>query len=85
MMDLGQLYYPGDTKARRIDHWVKINDMSEILTKGIFMLTPEKEDSIGHDPVEIIDYWLPATIYNYLQVGVGETIHFINLVQMLTT
>lgn len=64
-----------------IDHLVKVNDMVEILTKGIFQLTPEKEDSIGNDPVRIRDYWLTD---NYLTIRFtysgGATIHFINLV-----
>ena len=39
--------------ADDIDHYVRVNDFAEILTKGIFELTPEKEDSIGNDPVRI--------------------------------
>ena len=73
----------GDTNGREdIDYWVKINDISEILTKGIFMLTPEKEDSIGHDPVEIRDYWFTGDYLTIIfRYGGGGTIHFINLVQ----
>lgn len=64
-----------------IDHLVKVNDMVEILTKGIFQLTPEKEDSIGDDPIRIRDYWFTD---NFLTIrfsyGGGATIHYINLV-----
>lgn len=64
-----------------IDHLVKVNDMVEILTKGIFQLTPEKEDSIGDDPIRIRDYWFTD---NFLTIrftyGGGARIHYINLV-----
>lgn len=65
-----------------IDHYVKVNNMSEILTKGILALTPEDADSIGDDPVRIDDYWFTG---DYLTIqfsyGGGNAIHYINLVQ----
>lgn len=65
-----------------VDHLVKVNDMVEILTKGIFDLTPEKADSIGNDPIRIKDYWFTD---DYLTIRFaysgGATIHYINLVR----
>ena len=74
---LGDANESGDIK-----HYVKVNEFAEILTKGIFELTPEKEDSIGNDPVRIKGYWFTD---DYLTIrftyGGGGAIHFINLVQ----
>ncbi|MGQ1946920.1 NigD-like protein [Geofilum sp. OHC36d9] len=68
--------------ADEFDYYVKINDVSEILTKGVFTLTSSTADSIGNDPVKIKDVWLSG---NYLNVGFvyggGGAIHFINLIQ----
>jgi len=69
------------------DYYVKINSMSEILTKPIFNFTAETteevRDSIGNDAVTITDTWFTD---DYLNVqfeyggGLGFT-HFINLVK----
>ncbi|TLX78232.1 hypothetical protein E9993_00715 [Labilibacter sediminis] len=67
------------------DYYVKVNGVSEILTKPIFNFTdettPEVRDSIGNDPVTIKDTWFTE---NYLNVefeyGGGYYVHFINLV-----
>ena len=49
------------------------------------MLTPEKEDSIGHDPVEIRDYWFTGDYLTIIfRYGGGGTIHFITWFRMLT-
>jgi hypothetical protein len=65
-----------------LDHYVKVNDLLEILTKGILELTPENADSIGYDPVRIREYWFTD---DYLTIrfvyGGGGKVHFINLVQ----
>ena len=69
------------------DYYVKINSMSEILTKPIFNFTDETtaqvKDSIGNDAVIITDTWFTN---DYLNVqfeygGGGAFTHFINLVQ----
>jgi hypothetical protein len=64
-----------------VDYLVKVNDMVEILTKGIFELTPEKEDSIGDNPVSIRDYWITGDFLTirFTYTG-GGVIHYINLV-----
>lgn len=69
------------------DYFVRINSMSEILTKPVFDFTAETtqevRDSIGNDAVTITDAWFTD---NYLNIqfeyggGLGYT-HFINLVK----
>ena len=64
------------------DHYVKVNNMSEILTKGVLELTPENADSIGNDPVRIRDYWFTGDFLTIMfSYSGGGTIHYINLVQ----
>ena len=68
------------------DYYVKVNGISELLTKPIFNFdettSEEVKDSIGNDPVTIVDTWFTN---NYLNVqfeyGGGYGIHFINLVK----
>jgi hypothetical protein len=64
------------------DHYVKVNNLAEILTKGVLQLTPENADSIGNDPVRINNYWFAGDFLTIqFAYGGGETIHYINLVQ----
>lgn len=61
---------------------VQINSIRKILFKGIFNLSPEKEDSIGNDPIYIKDRWLTKNMLNFeLAYKGGEKIHYINLVR----
>jgi len=69
-----------------IDYYVKINNFNDILTKGIFTLTPENADSIGHDPIWVSnpkeDIWIAN---NYLNIfftyeGAPWIVHYINVV-----
>lgn len=65
-----------------INYFVKVNDLAEILTKGILELTPENTDSIGDDPARIRDYWFAGDFLTIRFVyGGGKAIHYINLVQ----
>ncbi len=65
-----------------IDYLVKVNDMSEILTKGILYLTAQNNDSIGDDPVKIKNYWISGDFLTIrFTYGGGKRIHYINLVQ----
>lgn len=63
------------------NHQVILNDMYEVLTKGIFKIKPATQDSIGNDQIEIRDIWLGS---NYLNVEFAypgyNKIHFINLI-----
>ena len=60
---------------------VKLYDASLVLTKGIFKITPAKQDSIGHDSITIRDLWIGNDFLNieFSYWGNNKT-HFINLV-----
>lgn len=67
------------------DHYIKINDMWDILTKPIIELTEANADSIGHDPIKINDFWIGNHFINaefYFNYG-GVRPHAINMVQNL--
>ena len=63
------------------DHDVVLRDAYNVLTKGIFDVTPETQDSIGYDPVKIEDIWIGN---DYLNIRFGyngqNKTHYINLV-----
>lgn len=65
-----------------LTYFVKVNNMSKILTKGILTLTPQNADSIGNDAVKITNYWITGDFLSirFIYYG-GQSIHFINLVQ----
>ncbi len=76
----------GDEKDNTYDYFVKINSMSEILTKSVFSFTEattnEIKDSIGYDPVTITDTWFTNDYLNIqFEYGGGAYTHFINLVK----
>ncbi len=65
------------------DHFVKVNDIWNILTKDIIKLTAQNEDSIGNDPVEVNYIWVGN---DYLNIDFmfnygGVRPHAINLVK----
>lgn len=65
------------------DHFVKINQIQEILTKQIIDLTPENEVEVGNDPIRILEYWIGD---HYLNIHFGynsggEKVHTINMVE----
>lgn len=64
------------------DHDVRVNDIYEILTKGIFSITPTTQDSIGNDPITIQDMWIAGDFMNFefIYPGYSKT-HFVNLVK----
>lgn len=63
------------------DYDVRINDVYEVLTKPIFHITPDTQDSIGNDPIKVEDIWIGRHYLNigFLYFGHIKT-HFINLV-----
>ncbi len=77
----------GDAPAdESYDYYVKVNATSSILTKPIFNFTEdtsqEVKDSIGDDPVSIIDTWFKDDYLNIeFAYGGGYTMHYINLVK----
>jgi hypothetical protein len=70
-----------DAENSTYDHDVKLNEVYEVLTKPIFEITPETEDSIGNDPVEVRQMWIGRDYLNveFVYYGAYRT-HFINLV-----
>jgi len=62
-------------------HDVKLVDIYEVLTKGIFTVSTATQDSIGNDPVAIRDMWVTGDFLNveFLYPGYSKT-HYINLV-----
>jgi hypothetical protein len=63
-------------------YYVKINSLRKILYKGIFEITPEKEDSIGNDPIRVDDHWIKNDVLNFkLKFYGGSKTHYLNLVR----
>jgi len=63
-------------------HVVRLNDVYEVLTKGIFEITPSTQDSIGNDKVRITDIWIGGNFLNIEFEFMGyNRIHYINLVK----
>jgi len=62
-------------------HDIRINDVYEVLTKGIFNISPATEDSIGNDYIHIERVWIGSDYLNveFAYPGYNRT-HFINLV-----
>lgn len=63
------------------DHDVRLINVYEILTKGIFRIKPAEQDSIGNDQIEIKQLWVGS---DYLNVEFNypgyNKIHYISLV-----
>ncbi|MBF6627330.1 MAG: NigD-like N-terminal domain-containing protein [Proteiniphilum sp.] len=69
------------------DHYIKVNDIWNILTKQAIELTAENQDSIGNDPVKANAMWVGG---DYLNVSFmfnygGTQPHAINLVMNTLT
>lgn len=63
-------------------YYVQINSLRKILYKGIFDITPAKEDSIGNDPIHVTDKWVKNNMLNFeLKYWGGNKTHYINLVK----
>lgn len=64
------------------NHKVALVDVYEVLTKGIFAITPATQDSIGNNPIEVRQMWIGS---DYLNVEFNyygyNKIHFISLVK----
>lgn len=65
------------------DYDVKVNNIYEVLTKGIFAVTPATQDSIGNDSIYVEDksVWIGSDYLNieFLYQGKNKD-HFVNLV-----
>jgi hypothetical protein len=63
-------------------YYVKVNSLKSILMKGIMDITPENSDSIGNDPLNVIDYWITDSLLTFeLRYWGYNEIHFLNLVK----
>lgn len=62
--------------------YVKINQIEDILMKGVMDITPENEDSIGNDAIIVQDYWMTDSLLNFkLKYWGYNKVHFLNLVK----
>lgn len=70
----------GDKPAT--EFYVQINSVMKILMKGIIDITEEIQDSIGNDPINIMDIWVSDSLLNLRveYMGLNQT-HLINLVK----
>ena len=63
-------------------YYVKVNSIEDILMKGVMEITPENEDSIGNDPIVVIDSWMTDSLLSFkLKYWGYNKIHFLNLVK----
>ncbi len=61
---------------------VKVNDISDVLMKGIMDITEEIEDSIGNDPIIVENAWISDSLLNFrLKYWGYNKIHYLNLVK----
>ena len=70
-------------KVDDFDHYIKVNDIWNILTKPVIELTEQNADSIGDDPIQVNEFWIGD---NYLNASFSFNYghvkpHAINLVQ----
>lgn len=75
-----------DEKKNDVDsieaYYVKINDYEKVLMKGILDITEAIEDSIGNDPIIVLDHWVSNNLLNLKLKYWGEQKkHYINLVK----
>ncbi len=70
-------------KVSGYDHYIRVNDIMNVLTKPVIELTEENADSIGNDPVKVKDFWIGNNFLNAsfaFNYG-GLKPHAINVVQ----
>ena len=61
---------------------MKVNDIEDILMKGIMDITAENADSIGNDPIIVEDYWMTDSLLSFkLKYWGLHKIHYLNLVK----
>ena len=75
----------GEGNDSEYDFYVRVNQVSQILTKPVFEFRSDVSshiiDSIGNDPVTILDTWFTDDYLNVeFEYGGAETVHYINLV-----
>ncbi len=71
-----------NTSSSEERYYVKINDISDVLMKGIIDITEEIEDSIGNDPIIVEDAWITDSLLSFrLKYWGYNKTHFLNLVK----
>ncbi|WP_346864201.1 NigD-like N-terminal domain-containing protein [uncultured Draconibacterium sp.] len=45
-------------------YYVKVNEVDNVLMKGIMDITEENADSIGNDPIIVSEYWMSDSLLN---------------------
>ena len=71
-----------DDSTEVTTYFVTLNSLEEVLLKQIMDITPEKEDSIGNDPIIVKDTWIANNMLNFkLKYWGRYETHFINLVK----
>lgn len=65
------------------DYYISINDIDTVLVKNIIPITPETADSIGNDPVDIINMWTNEEYLTiqFKMIGAGDKKHMVNVVR----
>lgn len=81
---LAQFRYLEEEIGKDYEYSILIDDIYPILTKPVIKITPEKEDSIADDKIEVINYWISKQYLNIeYQVWGGNSIpHMLNLVEV---
>ncbi|MBK5719512.1 NigD-like N-terminal domain-containing protein [Dysgonomonas sp. Marseille-P4677] len=72
-------------KQGNYDHYIKLNDFYDVLTKDVIYISPDdevKQDSIGHDPIKVRSIWEGGGYLNInFEYNMGEVSqHMVNLV-----
>ncbi len=65
------------------DYDIRVTEAYKVLTKEIFQITPETQDSIGNDPVDAVSIWIGSKYLNvYFEyfTYLASIPHYINLV-----
>lgn len=73
-------------KYYEYDHMVKVNYLSDVLTKKVEELTEENEEEFGNSPVYIEDMWVGGNYLNIRQVFPipYKELHLVSLVRNTT-
>lgn len=81
---LAQFRYLEEEIGTEYEYAIRIDDLYPILTKPVIKITPEKEDSIADDKIEIISYWISKQYLNieYQVWGSNSIPHMLNLVEV---
>lgn len=81
---LAQFRYVEEEIGKDYEYSIKIDDLYPILTKPVIKITPEKEDSIADDKIEVINYWISKQYLNieYQVWGSNSIPHMLNLVEV---